>query len=202
MKTDYSQSQFKVMARAENIRLYRAITGRNSIPRDRGYWTLCNTQPREEGSEIVQMVSSGMIFNNQFFGVDNSAELIAQNRLWHPKATWIAGEWVSVISKHPDFNPGMVYLDTTSFADHDNAVRLTVSTMLRCKAGTVLLANVMLNDPRSRKTFDADGLLRSIEKQIPPGELSKWETEVQNYVYSMTRYTRMGTFVLYKRGAA
>lgn len=200
IKTEYSQSRFKVKAREENIRIFRRVTGLSSIPQDKTYWTLCNIQPQEKGSEIVQLVGSGLIQKPQFVGVDNSREFIEQNKLWHPEAQWMCGDWLDVISSHPNFNPAMVYLDTTSFADHSNAVRLTVGTMIRCKAGTVLLANVMLNDPRSCRKFSADKLIELIVRQVPAGELSKWESKIENYEYRMTRYTTMGTFVFFKKG--
>lgn len=145
------------------------------------------------------MMRSGLITERQFVGVDWDGAIIEMNRVDHPKATWIAGEWSDVIGKYPEFKPGLIYLDTTSFAEGDGAVRLTVGTMLRCPPGTMVLTNLMLNDPRSRKKFTADHLMEMISKNISGIELEKWDHEVVNFEYSMTGYTRMGTFVLNKR---
>lgn len=199
VKTDYSESQFKINARKENINLYRKLTGNRSIPFDRQYWTLCNIQPLTSGSEIVQLLKHKMIVKQQFFGVDIDNAIIEQNKLWHPEATFVNGDWLEVIGK-ADFNPGMIYLDATSFADHDNAIRITVGTMLLCPKSTVMFVNLMMNDPRSRKKFSSDTLIEKIQCKIPRRELEKWEHEVVNYEYSMTRQTTMRTFVFHKKG--
>jgi hypothetical protein len=199
MQPDYNNNSFKVHARRENIRLYRKLTSLKSIPANRGYWTLCNWQPTGRESEISQLIRSGLITKNQFFGVDRDAAIIAQNRAWHPEAHWYAGEWLTSIECEDAFEPGMVYLDSTNFADHHAAIELVVGTMLRCPSGTVLLVNVMMNDPRSSRKFNSDKLIGSIVCRIPASELTKWDSQVINYDYSMTGLTKMGTFAFHKR---
>ena len=199
MNPDYSASGFKVMARAENVRIYRDVTGLGRIPVGKTYWTLCNLQPPDAGSEIVQLEKLGFLSKSQFVGVDSDASVIDRNRRWHPSAAWKAMDWVEAVHG-TDFDPAAVYLDTTSFADHDNAARLLTATLLRSGNGTVVFANVMLNDPRSRKRFKADALIAALGTEIPPGELRKWCREVVNYEYSMTGKTDMGTCVFVKQG--
>ena len=196
MQPVYSNLGPKIKAREENVALYRNLTGMESIPEDRGYWTLCNLQPDEEGAEIIQMVKAGLITKRQFVGIDLDQEIIFNNRKWHPEATWYAGEWIHVISSSKKFNPGMIYLDSTSFACNKEASRLTVETMMRCPKGTVLLVNVMLNDPRSSKKLDPDVLIEEIKRSVPC--LEQWREEVRNYSYSATGHTEMGTFAFYK----
>ena len=198
MQPIYDKSEFKIQARKENIDIYCRLTGRKSIPRSKGYWTLCNRQPDTAGSEIVQLVEAGMIRKCQFHGVDRDESIVAQNRLWHPTANWHSGDWLEVVESAKDFDPAMVYLDTTSFADHSVAAMMTVRTMMICKSGTVLVSNVMLNDPRSRKRFDPDKLVKNIERQVPAIELVKWRSSVENYFYSATGKTFMMTYVFHK----
>lgn len=194
----YHLSEHKTMARKENVAIYRRITNRGSIPRGRGYWTLCNRQPQLPGAEIVQMVECGLINKNQFYGVDRDAEIIKQNRLWHPEAHWINGDWVEVVEDCEYFKPAIVYLDTTSFADHWVAARMLLRTMMICPRQTLLLVNVMLNDPRSRRKFDSNVLIDNIVKNVPKTEIDRWKREIANYNYSATGKTVMQTCVLYK----
>jgi hypothetical protein len=202
MQPVYTKSENKIQARQENTTIYRALTGKHSIPKDRGYWTLCNQQPPEDGSEIEQLTKEGLIQKAQFYGVDWDKGIIDQNRIWHPEAKWFNGDWLDVIEDQENFNPGLIYLDTTAFADHHHSTQMTVRTMLRCPVGTVLLVNVMMNDPRSpkKKKFKADILMKEIAKKVPISDLKKWDKEIKNYVYQTTRYTQMGTFIFYKRG--
>ena len=103
-----------------------------------------------------------------------------------------------MIGKCQEFNPGLIYLDTTSFADGERAARLTVNTMFRCPPGTVLLANLMMNDPRSSKRFSSDHLFLMIKRNFSSDEIKKWDSEIINFDYSMTPYTSMGTFAFHK----
>ena len=198
MQPDYFKCETKINARMENVNIYRKLTGNYSIPKDRTYWTLCNKQPDIEGSEIVQMIASGLIEKRQFHGVDNNEDIIKQNRIWHPDANWYFGDWIEVIEKE-DFNPSLIYLDTTSFADYKIASNMTVRTMLICQPQTVLLVNAMLNDPRSSRKFDPAGLIRNLERQVPTLELRMWNKEINNYSYSTTGKTGLVTYV-FKKG--
>lgn len=201
MQPIYTQSGNKMRARAENVALYRRLTGLRAIPEDRGYWTLCNLQPPEKGSEIVQLVKAGLIKPSQFHGVDWDSAIIAQNKVWHPEAHWFSGDWLEVLESIIGFKPGLIYLDSTAFADNHRASEMTVKTMMRCPTGTVLIVNVMMNDPRSsRPEFSGDGLFTEISKQVPLSELKRWDQTVKNYKYGTTRYTKMGSFAFYKRG--
>lgn len=198
MQPKYYQCPNKIHARKENVDVYRRLTGRRSIPENRGYWTLCNFQPPEKGAEIVQMERVGLLKKQQFHGVDRDAEIIAQNKIWHPEANWYSGDWLHVIERADNFNPSLVYLDTTCFADHWVASSVVVKTMMLCQPQTVVLANVMLNDPRSSKQFDTERLVKNVERQVPTLELEKWQTEVDNYDYSATGKTKMMTYIFYK----
>lgn len=196
---DYSNLLSKIAAREENVAIYRRLTGNYSIPSDRGYWTLCDEQPNEPGSEVVQLCSLGLISKSQFFGVDWDKDKIAKNKVVHPEANWYYGEWREVIREQDNFNPALVYLDTTSFADHLPSAKLIASTMYLCSANTVVLFNVMLNDPRSKAKFDPTGQMRLLQRFVGPLELRKWVQEIENYTYSGTGKTNMITYVLYKK---
>jgi len=193
----YYQCPSKIEAREENISVYRRLTGHKMIPDNRAYWTLCNQQPIESGSEIVQAVDLGLLKKEQFHGVDRDGDIIRQNKVWHPKAKWYCGEWVDII-RDVDFNPDFIYLDSTSFASFKSASDLVSSTMYLCSLGCVICANLMLSDPRSSKTFCEKSFIHNLEKNVGSRELRKWKSEVSCYVYNATGKTLMITYILFK----
>jgi len=198
MQPEYNKSPYKLAARVENVEAYKKATGLQSIPIGREYWTLCNDQSQDDGAEIVQLQNLGFLTKDQFHGVDWDHDIIEDNKKCHPQAHWYEGDWIEVIGS-TKFNPALVYLDSTSFADHRVALNLTVRTMFLCPHGTVLIANVMLNDPRSSKQFDEDKLIDDLSTEVPSMELNKWDTTVRNFQYSSTGKTYMISYVLYKK---
>jgi hypothetical protein len=200
MQPKYYKLDIKKKARKKNIEIYRELTGNFSIPENKQYWTLCNLQPPDcDGTEIVQLRNMGFILSDsQFYGVDFNEEIIIKNREWHPNATWIYGDWEEGVRQVDNFNPSLVYLDMTSFVSTKKVLYSINSTMSRCKINTVILVNLMLNDPRSSRIFDSSFLVSSLPKTVPSLELSKWRQEVNSFTYNATGYTEMKTFVFFK----
>jgi hypothetical protein len=196
----YSKRKIKIKARKENAAIYRRIFGRNSIPQNRTYWTLCNEQDTSRGSEIVQLAQLGLFKKKQFHGVDFDEKIIEKNRAWHPEANWHCGDWLEIVEDWDDFNAAMVYLDTTSWADHKTAIKLVARTMMLCSPNTLLLANAMLNNPRGLDVFDPTVLVKKMADKIPVSELEKWNTDVQAYHYNCSGKTNMITYILHKNG--
>lgn len=202
MQPDYSKNEIKIKARVKNVEIYESLTGRSSIPKKKQYWTLANWQPSDcEGTEIVQMKKLGFITSDsQFYGVDFDESIIKQNKIWHPDANWIHGYWEDGIRSVDNFNPAFIYLDMTSFVSTESVLHSINSTMRRCKKKTVLLVNLMLNDPRSSRFFDGSFIIKSLSKVVPSIELSKWKQEVPSFTYSATGFTEMKTFIFFKEG--
>ena len=198
MQPEYDEIEYKINARAENVDIFRRVMKMDSIPLDREYWTLCNVQNKKSGAEIVQMEDMGLIHKRQFHGVDRDPKIIKQNIKCHPDAHWYSGEWDEVIEENK-FNPAMIYLDMTAFTDNRIALNLTVNTMLLCPSKTLLLINTMLNDPRSRRTFDPREIISNLSSKIPTFELKLWDEKVESYTYSATGRTSLVTHVLHKK---
>lgn len=197
MQPTYHKSPYKQAAREENAKIYRRLTGNHSIPRGMGYWTLSDLQPPEEGSEITQMVTMGLLEKCQFHGVDLDHGKRDQNEAWHPEAKWYAGEWCDVIANEDEFSKAsLIYLDSTSILGHDVACEMTVKTMRLATAGSVLLVNVMANNPRSSQCFDSDVFIKRIISKMPPEEISVWRPD-RNFNYCISK-TLMRTFAFYK----
>lgn len=196
----YHDLAVKKKARARNIKTFRQVTGLKSIPKSHEYWCLCALQPPKNGnvtSEIAQLTDDDFLVTQQFHGVDRSPEIIQQNEKWHPKAHWYAGEWSDVIRDN-DFNPAMIYLDTTSFIDTANTADLVANTMPLCPSNTVMIVNAMINDPRSRKRFDYRQLVELISKRMGSLELNKWKPRIRCFDYNATGYTDMMSLVFIK----
>lgn len=202
MQIPYHNLEVKRKARARNMRIFRRLTGLKSIPKSSEYWTLCASQPPKDGkstSEIVQLSKDGFLSPGQFHGVDREKSLIQQNKKWHPKAHWYAGEWSDVIRDN-DFNPAMIYLDTISFINTDSTAKLAAFTMPLCPQGTVMIVNAMMNDPRSRRRFDHRDIIALMCKHMGSFELDKWKKAVECFDYNATGYTNMMSLILFKDG--
>jgi hypothetical protein len=196
---EYWKLENKILARLENISTYRRLTGHETLPNNRSYWTLCHYQPIEDGSEIIQLQAMGFLNKSQFHGIDWSEEVISKNRSWHPESNWYCGDWLKVIRGNDDFNPGLIYLDTTNFADGNAATRIVASTMHLCLPDTVLLVNVMMNDPHSGRTFMSEALPANISRSVGSLELKKWSARVESFVYNATGKTEMMTYIFHKQ---
>lgn len=197
---EYCHLPIKIEARKKNVAIYRELTGRHSIPLDSQYWTLANYQPANcDGSEIVQMKKIGLIkSDSQFFGVDFDEDVILKNKEWHPNANWIRGKWEEAIRFVNNFNPAFIYLDMTSFVSTKSVIHAINSTMHLCPKDTVMLVNLMLNDPRSRRKFDKSFVVTNLPEVVPPSELLKWKQRIDSFTYNATGITEMKTFIFFK----
>jgi len=200
LQPKYYNLDVKIKAREKNVEAFRALTGLRFIPPHKQYWTLANYQPPDcEGTEIIQMKNLDLISSDsQFYGVDYDKEIILQNRLWHPNANWIHAKWEEGIRSVKNFDPAFIYLDMTSFVSTEKVLHAINSTMHHCKKKTVLLVNLMLNDPRSSRSFDKLFLVSHLPKIVPPAELKKWRQKVNSFTYNATGLTDMKTFILMK----
>lgn len=190
----------KLEARAENVRIYRELTGRSALPRNREYWCLCSRQFRRPTAEINQMVQLLGITKRQFHGVDYSATKIKRNQILHPEAHFHVGDWMEVLDT-VSWNPGLVYLDTTSQIEGKRTEEMIRFTMRKCPPDTVLLVNVMLINPYAgRRRQDPQVLLAAIADGCTAKELEQWNwKELHAFEYS-SGVTPMLTIALY-RGA-
>ena len=92
----------------------------------------------------------------------------------------------------------MIYLDSTNLADHNGAINLLIKTMLVCPPLTLIVANFMANDGRSRRRFNIDFIKIAIEQHLPASELTCWDQIVDRYEYSSTGRIDMVSYLLWK----
>ena len=195
--SDIFKREPKLLARLRNVRYYRALTGRRSLPRGQQYWTLCNRQPLDKTSEINQLVALGVLDKNQFWGVDRDdmgENLIEQNQQDHPEAHFLKGEWDDMILNE-DFNPGMIYLDTENMSGRI-ALDLAAITMKACEEDVVLFVNVA-QELGYKSTITTDEFIKELSERVPDFEM--WlpkSGKVHSYDYVSNR-TLMRTYIFF-----
>ena len=209
---NYCKSVTKYLARELHIGvLYPLILGRKSIPEDRNYWYLCNVQDNSEGSEIRQLTKQrdfGQFAKmHQCYGVDFQKNIIKKNKKYHPESNWICEEWTSAI-RNNNFNPSLVYLDTTYFGDRFPAVMAVTQTMQLCPTNTLLIANVMMANPRAgtgENLFDQYSLVDNILTNQHPEAYAEWNVSPDDHNVNVfhsyeyrTSKTTMRSYIFYK----
>lgn len=82
----------------------------NALPSVKQYWTTCGLCFNTPGSELDQMLQSGLITPEQFYGVDRKEDIIEQNKKL-VDSHWFHGDFIDQIQLAEDFNPGIIDVD-------------------------------------------------------------------------------------------
>jgi len=209
----YCESPHKFMARDIIPSLYRLFSGNESIPEGKQYLTLASIQDKSPRSEVNQMVNSGVCTRKQFVGIDNNKKYIKRNKKAHPEATFICEDW-NVLLATRQFDPAIVYLDSTHFGDKLPALRTLKNTLDICKNETLVVCNVMESNPRSGlgEFLDSKVLLESLLYREIPAKYKDWNRSrdckswsqeensniyIPSYTYQ-TAKTLMKSYIFYK----
>lgn len=193
---NFAKLKNKVMARRLNIQFFRSKTGLKSIPKGQYYLTLCGLQTEDPTSEINQLVKTGFIKKEQYYGIDRDKETIKRNRKAHPEAKWFHGEWEVFLCTKKIY-PAMIYLDTTHFVGADKIIKLTKFTMNYCPSGTFLFVNVMLNNPHhhSKFVYDKEEFVKKLGISMTETKHNNWKYFKNRCVlYQATLLTKMATY--------
>lgn len=214
----FSKSVTKFVAREFHIGfLYPLLTGNHSLPHGKGYWYLCNEQSDSEGSEFHQLTKllrnqgdREYVFAQpgQCWGVDRSLHIIKRNKRLLPGSNWIAAEWNEAIQNQSIFNPGLVYLDTTSFANKTPAVNALSETLARCNRDTLVICNVMMNNARAgtgEELFDEGALIENLLANQHRETFASWNVSPDDPSHNLfhsyeyrTRKALMRSYILFK----
>lgn len=193
--SDIFKREPKLLARLRNARYYRVLTGRDSLPSNKEYWTLCNRQSLEETSEINQNIRLGLHTAEQFRGVDrDDNKVMEMNRQDHPNAVFYTGEWDEIIMTE-EFNPGMIYLDTENMSGRI-ALDLAAITMKACTEDVVLLVNVA-QELGYKSTISTSEFINELSERVP--DFLMWlpkSRKVHSYDYVSNR-TLMRTYIFH-----
>jgi len=194
----------KIRSRELNLELYQRITGNEKLPEGQVYATLCGVQELNHNSEICQVLGSGFAKFDQFVGVDNSKEIIEQNRQFFPKSKWIAGRWKSVL-KVLDTAIGIAYVDTCYVGDNPKMVEDVVAAMRLSRPGTIIFANAITGTrgqwamQRPGRPIDDSYLIEALAQRINKEELGQWDLRVGEHVYRNPNRNLMLTRAFFRK---
>lgn len=190
---------------------YRDIFGVNALPPDLQYWSLCGQCTDSSGnihptSEIMQLVRSGMITENQYHGVDIDPEIIAHNKSAYPEGNWYCGELSNVLCTVNGFRPAVINIDSTSNPSKTFLLLADVLTMLHeeQRNNVMVSANTIVEFSRfNHNSYDVDQLA-NIFMNVPGIKSMRNHFDWQVYknsvsVYESTVSTTMATIIFYRK---
>lgn len=143
----------KWIARNETVvRLYREYFG-YALPSHKQYWTLagkqvssrCRLKPE---SELRQMLSTRLISEGQFHGVDLDPAFIRSNQRGAPKAHWYPGYFYDVLVAQyyaGVLNPGLVFFDSMRMPRAGSEELSSLLAFLSKFNSLILVANFVLH---------------------------------------------------------
>ena len=197
---------------------HRKLFGIGRIPEDQGYWGLCSRQRKVPASEIEQLVLSGLITYEQYFGVDRDWDdlgsgnrrityNIEQNKIDHPSANWykgdlldtICGNWNPNAETYNKFRPAILFYDSQHTA-HNQKVYFAklMNCVLACPIANVMVAaNVMLETGRDSKQDDPAAFFERLDL-----DGQKWYLHPERYEYRCEpkrKSVLMTTFIFVKK---
>lgn len=213
----YCKSVTKYLARELHIILYSLFTGNFCIPDPKQYWFLCNLQERTDTSEVHQLTkerdSGVFVPMERIYGVDRAKSIINKNKKYYPNVNWICSEWERVVrlasgKNNKYFDPALVYLDTTSFGDREPALDLLKETLNLCKKDTLVICNLMMNNPRAGLgdvLFDPNIIINNLFKSDNQEAFKDWNISPYNkkeqifYSYQyQTSCTVMRSYIFFR----
>lgn len=195
----------KLRTRQETIiSKYQSIFHK-TLPPQKQYWTMCSMQTDpsgifQEGSELGQLITSGLINESQFFGVDINSSYIENNKKAKPNSNWFCNDFYKEMYTHAankTWNPGIIYLDLISLQDRaKNRLNEIIELINACDIIDVMLVlNFMANNPHSREQINLNECIvkhtQFIEDLIKDKYFMKnwensWNFEDKFYIYSGT----------------
>lgn len=210
---NYSTSK-KLQARQDTIlKMYENFTGLQKLPPNKQYWTMCaqciegeNNPKVIKGSELEQIVSSGLISYDQFHGVD-SDEGVWESNLWWYGSEWYHGDFYEILSwaaDQPWFNPGIINVDTLHEPKAGIKLFSKILYRLRDYKDFMLVGNFILTN-RSRK-YEREEMVHELNKNpkfnyVYTNHNIQWDGRLYEYYGSAEHNrTKMGSIILFKKG--
>lgn len=217
---DWGKIDSKIESRRVTIiDSYRSIFGRN-LSINQQYWTLCGRMVSDKyeiqkGCELDQVVQSGLIKSRQFYGIEGNYDIHIANKLavektQYHEANFYHGEFIEILDqqlKDPNFNPGIVYLDTIQGPKGAGVLLARTLNILNYVNCSTMLVWNFLCEHRTHQyewEFVANYLNQNglYTLSIHNG---KWKQFKKNIVFKDNRKAKgnnttvMGTVVFYKR---
>ena len=205
---DYGNCPKKRQARQDTIiTQYRKYFG-HSLPEDKQYWTMCGNCTSDdgtlnEGSELGQLVSEGLITYNQFHGVEIETDIYNKNILCNDEANWYCGDFHNTLSSAEKFNPGLVNCDLIYMPKIGAIYLAKIMALLHSAVDEVLLIGNFILRTRHHVS-GGDDIIRYLDK-CPQFHVAydsgQWIMNDAYYWYMGTGgdQTKMGTVIFVKK---
>jgi hypothetical protein len=172
------------------IDAYHKKYGVKRIPKDRQYWTLCGNHVLNDKvlrhAELPSLLKAKLISQSQFWGVDDSQDIIERASQLYPKANWVCDEFTQAVRtalNTDQFKPAVVHLDTTSSSQI--AVDMLRKTMAYIELSGVqhcmVVVNIIYKHWIRRCTDTVDQILKKLVEDTTRHK-EYWELVLRNSV--------------------
>ena len=155
----------KIDSREQGIILsYHESFGRDSIPEDKQYWTMCGayfneTTKEKLHGELGQLTDVGLIKPEQFHGVDCEEVTIKDNLEAYPDINWHHGDFKEVMGQaayENRFDPAIINYDGVMQPEFGAKYLKSIMKFVdhNVKGELMLVANFMVNNPHSKQRLE------------------------------------------------
>ena len=195
----------KVQSRSISIiNLYRDIYGKDSIPAEKQYWTMCGAHFNKQGKingEFGHVTETGLIRPDQFFGIDREEVIIENNSKLYPDANWFNGDFLEVMESYDGFNPAIINYDGVMQPRFGSQYLKSIMKFIDYNVETslLLISTFLLTNSYAYNTelkFTIEFVINELSSiyWIP----DHWIMIPQAYLYSRSRTSRMGMLMFIK----
>lgn len=160
------------------------------LPPNKQYWTMCSkcgtNGNLDQGSEFDQLIQSGLITPQQFFGVEKDSK-IHNNNIGLP-GNWINDDFYWAMrsaAANNDFSPGIVNVDTMFLPKIGARFFTDIFTLLSELNinNIILICNFVLRSAYHRDLKTGEDILEELNKhKLFLKYLSYWDTFNQIYM--------------------
>jgi hypothetical protein len=213
LSPDWDTDRKKEARHVSVISTYRTLTGNQSVPADKQYWTMCGAHYTGEGIRVIpgelgQVIGEGLIVPSQWRGVDREGVVTETNRRFYPDVWWRQGDFYGVMRHeccNGTFNPGLVNYDGIMGPKYGVPYLKGILRLIdaNVNGSLVLVANFVLKSPyRSALSCEPKDVLMVWFRRECPIIADHWEIVPVLWGYrggaSSHSSARMGTFILKK----
>jgi len=196
----YGDCPKKIEARNQTIiGAYESHYGRDQIPGDSQYWTICGRCSYEDGileqnCELDQVAASGIASFDQMHGVEIDPEIFECNRKVNNGVNWHLGDFYETMveySNSNEFKPAIINVDMLLMPKHAASYFSKILMFLsNFDHETMLIANFILEHRHLRsKTVDFVRNLESAACFQCAMQRSRWSFHNEYYWYNGTGKT-------------
>jgi hypothetical protein len=211
LKMHYGACPKKLEARYQTIiKTYRDHYGKQSIPKNSQYWSICGRcsyemNKLEDNCEPDQLIKAKLIKPNQFFGVEINPEIYEFNKS-NKGMNWFLGDFYEQMVEYSNYNifsPAIVNIDMLLMPKCGVEYFARIMSFLSSiKTKNIMVVANFIIKTRQHVAHKEDIVKRLEREPLFQNSMSinKWRIYNQFYWYNGTGKTRtkMGSIILFK----